>query len=371
MMPQIGNSTFGNDVFVSYIGETNSIAMGIDSGDDTFKISSSVTTDGTAIPSTNPNIIIDPASSGNVTLLPNIPSGQLVLNNGTFALPDSGGLPQGNITVGTAPFFTTGISVSDNSLFFGQDAGNSTTTGSNNTGVGGSSLQSITDGTNNTAIGASTLVSTLHGNNNIALGYQAGRLHISGNDNVYIANEGMAVETGFIRIGTAGTQTGGTFVTGINGVDLSTLNVGTIDAGTDQIGSATLTPGPGISIATAANAIVISSVGEGLNWNVVTSNTQAMAVKNGYISNFAGLITYTLPATAVVGDMMRITLINGAGSWTITQNAGQSIEIGSSSTTVTTGSLSSTAQGDSVELLCTVANTTFIVLSSMGNLTVL
>jgi hypothetical protein len=367
MMPQIGNSTFGNDVYVSYVGDTNSIAMGIDSGDNTFKISSSVSTDGHAIPSTNPNIIIDPASGGNVTILPNTPGGELVLNNGSFSLPDSVGLPQGNIILGTAPFLTTGTTVSNNSMFFGADSGNSTNTGTDNTAIGASSMVSISDGISNTAIGSTTMVELSHGNNNLALGFQAGRLLASGDNNIYIANQGMT-ESNTMRIGTNGIQTS-CYIAAIDGVDLTTLNI--VTESSDQIGSATLTPGTGATITTAANAIIISAIGGGVTWNVPGGTLLTMSVNNGYISTLSSLISYILPATAAVGDMFRITLANASGSWTIVQQAGQSIQMGSSSTTVGVGgSLSSTANGDSVEIICTVANTNFIVLSSIGNLTI-
>jgi hypothetical protein len=104
-------------------------------------------------------------------------------------------------------------------------------------------------------------------------------------------------------------------------------------------------------------------------WNNVSGTSQALLVNNGYIANNAGLVTLTLPATAVQGSIIRIAG-QGAGGWSIVQNTGQLINFGSSPTTITTGSLSSTNRFDAVELLCTVANTTFNVLSSQGNLTV-
>jgi hypothetical protein len=105
-------------------------------------------------------------------------------------------------------------------------------------------------------------------------------------------------------------------------------------------------------------------------WSEVTDTTGAIAINTGYITNNAGLVTLTLPATAAVGSVVRV-VGKGAGGWLIAQRANQYIFMnGSTSTTGVTGSLASTATHDSVELLCTVANLGFTVISSMGNITV-
>ena len=133
---------------------------------------------------------------------------------------------------------------------------------------------------------------------------------------------------------------------------------------------ATLSAGTGVSIVNASGSITINSVGGGLSWTDVTGTTQAIAVNNGYTANNAGLVTLTLPATAAYGTIMAVAG-KGAGGWLIAQNNLQTINFGSSSTTPGTGgSLASTKQYDVVFLLCTVANTTFNVIDSIGNLTV-
>jgi hypothetical protein len=106
-------------------------------------------------------------------------------------------------------------------------------------------------------------------------------------------------------------------------------------------------------------------------WTVITANTQAMVAENGYISNNATqAVVYTLPATAAVGDGFEVNAIDAFG-WQIAQNAGQTIRIGNTATTSGTGgSLASTANGDWVRLVCTVANTAFIASVQQGNITV-
>ncbi|HEY5551726.1 MAG TPA: hypothetical protein VIK52_07550, partial [Opitutaceae bacterium] len=90
------------------------------------------------------------------------------------------------------------------------------TNGSNNVAIGASTMAANTSGGDNIAMGYSSLVNKGSGSRNIAIGPQAGRWLASGNDNVYIHNEGVASESGTIRIGDAATH-GKAFLTGING----------------------------------------------------------------------------------------------------------------------------------------------------------
>ena len=134
---------------------------------------------------------------------------------------------------------------------------------------------------------------------------------------------------------------------------------------------ATLSAGPGISIANGAGTITISGTGSGIGWTNVTGTTQAGAADSGYVSANASLVTITLPATAAFGTAFSI-IGSGAGGWKIAQNAGQNIQVGNLSSTVgVTGSVASTNQFDSIDLLCTVANTTWTTLGgTQGNLTI-
>ncbi|GAG93415.1 unnamed protein product [marine sediment metagenome] len=130
---------------------------------------------------------------------------------------------------------------------------------------------------------------------------------------------------------------------------------------------ATLTAGTGVSIASAAGSITISS---SESWNNITGTSSGMLINEGYIANNAALVTLTLPATAVIGAVVRV-VGNGAGGWLIAQNAGQTCHLLSSDTTTGGGgSLASTTRYDTCELICTVINTDFVVKDVNGNLTV-
>ena len=159
---------------------------------------------------------------------------------------------------------------------------------------------------------------------------------------------------------------------GTNVVTSTVLTAGEILIGTTASDpeAATISSGTNINVVSASGSITINSTGlASFAWNDVTSGTQAMAVNQGYITdNGASLVTYTLPAVAALGTVIRVCG-KSSGGWTIVENSGQSIFLGAIQTTVTTGSLSSANANDTVELLCTTANTTFTVLSSIGNLT--
>ena len=132
----------------------------------------------------------------------------------------------------------------------------------------------------------------------------------------------------------------------------------------------TLTAGSGISISNGAGSITINATGVAFTWNEITGTSSGMAVNNGYISNNAGLVTLTLPSTAAFGDIIRVGG-KGAGGWKIAQNASQVIHFGSTNTTTGTGgSLASTNRYDAIHLVCITANTDFLALSSIGNITV-
>lgn len=133
---------------------------------------------------------------------------------------------------------------------------------------------------------------------------------------------------------------------------------------------ATLTQGTGISITSASGAITINATATSNAWVDQTTTTVTMVTNTGYTADNASLVTLTLPATAAIGDFIEING-KGAGGWKIAQASGQQINFGSSATTSgATGSLASTLTSDCIRLRCTTANTTFVVVSAVGNITV-
>lgn len=114
--------------------------------------------------------------------------------------------------------------------------------------------------------------------------------------------------------------------------------------------------------------IASSSLGGGsLTWNNATTATTA-TTNNGYVGTATTLTTITLPTGATFGSIIEV-VGTGTGLWRISQNANQFIKFGITGTTTGTGGyLSATSQYDCVKLLCTSANTAFVVTSAIGNI---
>lgn len=128
--------------------------------------------------------------------------------------------------------------------------------------------------------------------------------------------------------------------------------------------------GAGISTSGAGNTVTITATGAGYTWNTVAGISQALVKDNGYINANVALTTFTLPATAAVGDTFQIAG-QGAGGWSIAQNAGQTIHVsGVSSTVGVLGTVSSNNRRDCIELVCTVVDTEFTAVDFVGTLTV-
>jgi|SRR6185503_6478334 len=89
-----------------------------------------------------------------------------------------------------------------------------------------------------------------------------------------------------------------------------------------------------------------------------------------YVNNNSGGVIYTLPVSARLGTVFSI--VGKVGTWKIAQGANQQIVLGTQGTTVGTGgSLSSTSNSDSVQLVCTTSGTSTVwrVTTDQGSLT--
>lgn len=137
-------------------------------------------------------------------------------------------------------------------------------------------------------------------------------------------------------------------------------------------GNWNLEGGTGVTVVgdTGTATLTINAPATGVTWTDVTGTSQAMAENEGYTANNGSLVTLTLPGTCSYGNTIDV-VGKGTGLWHIAQNAGQTIHYGSMNTTTGAGgSLASTLQYDTVKLLCTVQDTDFTVIASVGNLTV-
>lgn len=177
---------------------------------------------------------------------------------------------------------------------------------------------------------------------------------------------GSAVTEHSLLLGGANTHT-------INSLGVATngqLAIGS--TGADPV-LAALTAGTGIGITNGAGSITVSATGGGFSWIDVTGTSASMAINTGYLSDNVGLVTLTLPSTAVQFSAIKVQGY-GSGGWKIAQNASQQILFGSATPTTagTGGYLASTNSNDSVTLLAVVggSSTIWTVQDSVGNITI-
>lgn len=134
-----------------------------------------------------------------------------------------------------------------------------------------------------------------------------------------------------------------------------------------QMRIGTLTAGPGVGITNGAGSITITATGGGLGWVATSSTSVTMAVDTGYIALAGSLQTFTIPATTPVGTTFRIAGY-GAGGWVLQCNTGQTVRMGNQVTS-SAGTIASSSQGDTIEIVCAVADTGFVCMPFGGNLT--
>lgn len=118
------------------------------------------------------------------------------------------------------------------------------------------------------------------------------------------------------------------------------------------------------------NTLTLSLPGAGFNWQIKSADFTA-APGFGYLILSAGNINVTLPS-GTFGDSFAVVEI-GSGTWTIKQNASDSIKIGNILTTTGAGgSIASTQSGDNLTLVCWAdgPGASWVVVNQDGNLTV-
>lgn len=97
----------------------------------------------------------------------------------------------------------------------------------------------------------------------------------------------------------------------------------------------------------------------------VSGSTATIQGGNAYIINNAGPTILTLNTVQPLGSLIYI-VGNGVGQWTVDQTSGQSIQIGNVSSTIGVGgSVSSNDVNDCLIMMCTTANTKFVMLAAV------
>jgi hypothetical protein len=317
----------------------------------TSTLGSTTTTATTAVQSGSGGITVATSSNGTI----GVTSG-----TGTISVSADAAATTVNLATGAAVKTTTlGSTNSTSTTTVQSGSGALAVTSTNgtltiNSGTGALSISSDASATTvNIATGGAVKTTTLGSTNStstttIACGTGGANFGTSANAHATTIGSTTASATTVIQ-GPAG----GVSMTGVAGTSVANLNVVTINTSTGQLGSQALPAGA-------------------VSWSVITAD-QTAVVNNGYICNKGSALLLTLPATAAVGDTIKVTGINTALGWKVVQNANQQIFFGNTSTTLgATGFLQSAATRDSAELLCVVAgaSTVYNVISSIGNITI-
>lgn len=230
-------------------------------------------------------------------------------------------------------------------------------TGSYCTAIGYKSLQENISGAGNgynTALGYQSGQNLISGTYNLLLSHNAGSAYVGAeSSNIILMNSGTAAESNVIRIGTQGTGNGQQdtcYIAGIAGSSVSNQQAVVIDSTTGQLGvNATLPVG---SIEVTSDTTFTNNA---THWN----------------NKPAARLSMALPATAATGTTIRLVGY-AANGWTITQGAGQQIhdDAANSTTAGAAGSITSNDRYDTIELLCVVADTTWVVVNVKSNPTI-
>ena len=190
----------------------------------------------------------------------------------------------GQILIGPSNPILHAAGGASNNIFLGADTGNFTLTGAQNTALGPGAGVALTTGNFNVLVGSSAGLMLDAGVGNVIIGWLAGENVTSGSgniiidplhftpayttesNNIIISGTGYVGDSNAIHIGDGGPGNYGTcFIGGIDLVDVGStakvVTMGSNGAMPDQLGTAVITAGSGITITPGANLITISASG--------------------------------------------------------------------------------------------------------------
>lgn len=270
-------------------------------------------------------------------------------------------LTSGQENIGSGVNCLNHITQGSNNCGYGTATLAALTTSISNSSFGHNSGQLITTGSGgNTSAGYQSLSQVLTGSFNSSFGYQAGRAYTSTeSNNISIGNGvlGTVGESGITRIGA---NQSACFIDGIDGVNVGSV-ARVVTEASDQLGTAILTAGTGITITPSANVITISASTGTFPWTDVSGAFSPLA-QNGYF--ITGTATGTLPAAPTQGQTIQF-FVDTTQFLTIQASGTQIIRLGSLVTSAG-GTAISTLQGDSIELVYRASNTSWQAVDFVG-----
>lgn len=268
---------------------------------------------------------------------------------------------------------TVELNVSDASFntIIGSFSGNSTILGSLNTVLGSGSMTSVTTASLNVAIGVTTLPNLTTGNWNIVIGTgSGGSYNGSETSNILIAsnNTGTNGESNTLRLG-SGTGVGvgqmtRAFISGIDGVDVGSVAT-IVTENANQLGTAVLTAGTGITITPGPNTITIDATGgSGITsvptdsgtatpaagiLNIITNNAALNAGSTVLFSGSGNTVTLNVTdvdLNTIVGKNSGNLTISGDDNTIFGAVSGSSLTSGSENASLGEGNLPFLTTGD-------------------------
>lgn len=126
-------------------------------------------------------------------------------------------------------------------------------------------------------------------------------------------------------------------------------------------------PSSGITTSGSGDTLTINISGGGLNWSVDITTPISVNTNEGHIADGGAQIIYNLPDLCAVGDLFAF-LVLGVNGFQIQAQAGQTIRLGTQVSSMA-GTVTSTAIGDVIWLVCAEDDTRFLGYSAQGNLT--
>lgn len=126
----------------------------------------------------------------------------------------------------------------------------------------------------------------------------------------------------------------------------------------------------GVTTSASGNVINVNVTASGFTWNLVTSvsppNPIQIVAENAYSCQGVALVTFILPLAPSFGDTFLI--LSTSSRFQITANAGQQMRIGNVISTGGSGTATSNAAGDFVEMVY-VGSNIFQSLAPQGTIT--
>ena len=364
-VPIAGNITAGTGITITNAAGSISIASTAGGGDFFGPASSTLNAvvrfaDTTGKLGKNSTVIID--NSGNTSGI-----GTLSATSGTFS-----GLSANRIvTTTTGGLLQTAAALTDGQILIGS-TGSSPVAAALTAGTG----ISITNGAGSVTVNASSSVPTTFTGDTGNATPTANNINIIGTAAQGISTSAVGA-TMTLTVGDATTSAKGVAKFSSTYFSVSSGNVsllGTVpqvihtDSGdATPSGSAFTIAGSGaVSTSGSGSTVTVASAGIS-NWVVDSGTSRTLTVNQGVIFTSASLMTATLPTTAAVGSTIKL-ICSGTGLFKVAQNASQVIHLGIGVTTTGTGgSLTAKNLGDTLELICTVANTTWYCFPATGS----